>query len=143
MPGRLEPDGRRLSDNACKVNYGGCGTLCLAIPGGRVCACADNQLLERNNVTCAALWGGELRVSVVVCWSEWKTRIKAPVEEKTVLIRALYVPNMQTTDSVQLLQREVHQVIVALRLSGATSAAGPRVTLSPGAYLPSPCGPVL
>uniref|UniRef100_A0A8K9V081 EGF-like domain-containing protein n=1 Tax=Oncorhynchus mykiss TaxID=8022 RepID=A0A8K9V081_ONCMY len=40
-------------DNACSVNYGGCGTLCLAIPGGRVCACADNQLLEKNNVTCS------------------------------------------------------------------------------------------
>uniref|UniRef100_A0A669BG50 LDL receptor related protein 1B n=1 Tax=Oreochromis niloticus TaxID=8128 RepID=A0A669BG50_ORENI len=41
-------------DNACSVNYGGCTTLCLAIPGGRVCACADNQVLEKNNVTCAA-----------------------------------------------------------------------------------------
>lgn len=40
-------------DNACSVNYGGCTTLCLAIPGGRVCACADNQVLEKNNVTCA------------------------------------------------------------------------------------------
>ncbi len=40
-------------DNACSVNYGGCGTLCLAIPGGRVCACADNQVLEKNNVTCS------------------------------------------------------------------------------------------
>ncbi|KAM9364417.1 LOW QUALITY PROTEIN: low-density lipoprotein receptor-related protein 1B-like [Pholidichthys leucotaenia] len=39
-------------DNACSVNYGGCSTLCLAIPGGRVCACADNQILEENNVTC-------------------------------------------------------------------------------------------
>ncbi|TNN88761.1 Low-density lipoprotein receptor-related protein 1B [Liparis tanakae] len=45
-------------DNACSVNYGGCGTLCLAIPGGRVCACADNQLLENNNVTCAEASGG-------------------------------------------------------------------------------------
>ncbi|XP_037542041.1 low-density lipoprotein receptor-related protein 1B [Nematolebias whitei] len=40
-------------ENACSLNYGGCGTLCLAIPGGRVCACADNQVLEKNNVTCA------------------------------------------------------------------------------------------
>uniref|UniRef100_A0A8D2ZZH8 EGF-like domain-containing protein n=1 Tax=Scophthalmus maximus TaxID=52904 RepID=A0A8D2ZZH8_SCOMX len=45
-------------DNACSVNYGGCGTLCLAIPGGRVCACADNQVLEKNNVTCAASSSG-------------------------------------------------------------------------------------
>ncbi|CAB1347080.1 unnamed protein product, partial [Coregonus sp. 'balchen'] len=44
-------------DNACRVNYGGCGTLCLAIPGGRVCACADNQLLEKNNVTCSVSSG--------------------------------------------------------------------------------------
>ncbi|RXM28322.1 Low-density lipoprotein receptor-related protein 1B [Acipenser ruthenus] len=40
-------------DNACRVNYGGCSTLCLAIPGGRVCACADNQHMEKNNVTCS------------------------------------------------------------------------------------------
>ncbi|MGH0132653.1 UNVERIFIED_CONTAM: hypothetical protein FKN15_051430, partial [Acipenser sinensis] len=40
-------------DNACRVNYGGCSTLCLAIPGGRVCACADNQHMENNNVTCS------------------------------------------------------------------------------------------
>ncbi|KAJ8282634.1 hypothetical protein COCON_G00051530 [Conger conger] len=40
-------------DNACRVNYGGCSTLCLAIPGGRVCACADSQHLEMNNVTCS------------------------------------------------------------------------------------------
>ncbi|MEQ2170956.1 Low-density lipoprotein receptor- protein 1B [Goodea atripinnis] len=40
-------------ENACSVNYGGCSTLCLAIPGGRVCACADNQALEKNNVTCS------------------------------------------------------------------------------------------
>uniref|UniRef100_A0AAY4C4T1 EGF-like domain-containing protein n=1 Tax=Denticeps clupeoides TaxID=299321 RepID=A0AAY4C4T1_9TELE len=38
-------------DNACRINYGGCSTLCLAVPGGRVCQCADNQQLERNNVS--------------------------------------------------------------------------------------------
>uniref|UniRef100_A0A8C2AJW7 Low density lipoprotein receptor-related protein 1Bb n=1 Tax=Cyprinus carpio TaxID=7962 RepID=A0A8C2AJW7_CYPCA len=42
----------QLGDNACRVNYGGCGTLCLAVPGGRVCACADNQHLDKNNVMC-------------------------------------------------------------------------------------------
>ncbi|ERE71506.1 prolow-density lipoprotein receptor-related protein 1 [Cricetulus griseus] len=36
----------------CRVNNGGCGTLCLAIPAGRVCACADNQLLDENGTTC-------------------------------------------------------------------------------------------
>ncbi|XP_053482709.1 low-density lipoprotein receptor-related protein 1B [Ictalurus furcatus] len=46
-------------DNACRVNYGGCATLCLAIPGGRVCACADNQHLDRNNVTCTDVTGDE------------------------------------------------------------------------------------
>ncbi|KAK3568547.1 hypothetical protein QTP86_008754 [Hemibagrus guttatus] len=46
-------------DNACRVNYGGCAALCLAIPGGRVCACADNQHLDRNNVTCSDVTGGE------------------------------------------------------------------------------------
>ena len=39
-------------DNMCRVNNGGCSTLCLAIPGGRVCACADNQLLDENGTTC-------------------------------------------------------------------------------------------
>lgn len=41
-------------DNACRVNNGGCSTLCLAIPGGRVCACADNQFLEENSTTCTS-----------------------------------------------------------------------------------------
>lgn len=36
----------------CRINNGGCSTLCLAIPGGRVCACADNQLLDENGTTC-------------------------------------------------------------------------------------------
>uniref|UniRef100_A0A8C9TUU4 Low density lipoprotein receptor-related protein 1Ba n=1 Tax=Scleropages formosus TaxID=113540 RepID=A0A8C9TUU4_SCLFO len=45
---------RQQGDNACRVNYGGCGTLCLATPRGRVCACADGQQLEKNNVTCTA-----------------------------------------------------------------------------------------
>ncbi|XP_076118890.1 low-density lipoprotein receptor-related protein 1B-like [Alosa pseudoharengus] len=47
----------QIGDNACRVNYGGCSTLCLAIPGGRVCACADNQQLDKNNVTCTASSG--------------------------------------------------------------------------------------
>ncbi|XP_029103120.1 low-density lipoprotein receptor-related protein 1B-like isoform X3 [Scleropages formosus] len=47
----------QLGDNACRVNYGGCSTLCLPIPGGRVCACADNQHLERNNITCSGFSG--------------------------------------------------------------------------------------
>ncbi|XP_016109653.1 low-density lipoprotein receptor-related protein 1B-like [Sinocyclocheilus grahami] len=49
----------QLGDNACRVNYGGCGTLCLAVPGGRVCACGDNQHLDKNNVTCSDSAGQE------------------------------------------------------------------------------------
>ncbi|XP_048049460.1 low-density lipoprotein receptor-related protein 1B isoform X2 [Megalobrama amblycephala] len=49
----------QLGDNACRVNYGGCGTLCLAVPGGRVCACADKQHLDKNNVTCSDSAGQE------------------------------------------------------------------------------------
>uniref|UniRef100_A0A8C4MYX3 LDL receptor related protein 1B n=1 Tax=Equus asinus asinus TaxID=83772 RepID=A0A8C4MYX3_EQUAS len=43
---------KQQGDNMCRVNNGGCSTLCLAIPGGRVCACADNQLLDENGTTC-------------------------------------------------------------------------------------------
>ncbi|XP_041434027.1 low-density lipoprotein receptor-related protein 1B-like [Xenopus laevis] len=43
---------KQQGDNACRLNNGGCGMLCLAIPGGRVCGCADNQHLDENNSTC-------------------------------------------------------------------------------------------
>ncbi|XP_069472627.1 low-density lipoprotein receptor-related protein 1B isoform X1 [Ambystoma mexicanum] len=43
---------KQQGDNACRGNNGGCSSLCLAIPGGRVCACADDQLLEENSTTC-------------------------------------------------------------------------------------------
>ncbi|KAJ8003649.1 hypothetical protein DPEC_G00150520 [Dallia pectoralis] len=39
--------------NACSVNNGGCSSLCLSIPGARVCACGDNQFLDKNNLTCS------------------------------------------------------------------------------------------
>ncbi|XP_048876028.1 low-density lipoprotein receptor-related protein 1B-like isoform X1 [Brienomyrus brachyistius] len=48
---------RQQGDNACRVNYGGCSTLCLAVPGGRMCACADDQSLQKNNVSCSASSG--------------------------------------------------------------------------------------
>ncbi|XP_048808618.1 low-density lipoprotein receptor-related protein 1B isoform X3 [Lagopus muta] len=48
---------KQQGDNACRVNNGGCSTLCLAIPGGRVCACADNQFLEENSTTCTIKHG--------------------------------------------------------------------------------------
>ncbi|ELK04590.1 Low-density lipoprotein receptor-related protein 1B [Pteropus alecto] len=45
---------KQQGDNMCRINNGGCSTLCLAIPGGRVCACADNQLLDENGTTCTS-----------------------------------------------------------------------------------------
>ncbi|XP_048835137.1 low-density lipoprotein receptor-related protein 1B-like isoform X4 [Brienomyrus brachyistius] len=45
------------ADSECRINYGGCSTLCLPIPGGRVCACADNQHLAKNNFTCSSVTG--------------------------------------------------------------------------------------
>ncbi|KAG7261397.1 hypothetical protein CRUP_036570, partial [Coryphaenoides rupestris] len=38
--------------NACRLNNGGCSSLCLVIPDGRSCACADDQILDDDNVTC-------------------------------------------------------------------------------------------
>lgn len=42
-------------NNQCSANHGGCGSsaLCLATPAGRICACADGQHLEKDNVTCS------------------------------------------------------------------------------------------
>uniref|UniRef100_A0A671S9X1 Low density lipoprotein receptor-related protein 1Ba n=1 Tax=Sinocyclocheilus anshuiensis TaxID=1608454 RepID=A0A671S9X1_9TELE len=42
-------------NNQCSANYGGCGSsaLCLATPAGRMCACADGQRLEKDNITCS------------------------------------------------------------------------------------------
>lgn len=47
---RLFPS--RLGSNACRVNNGGCSSLCLAIPDSRSCGCADDQILDVDNVTC-------------------------------------------------------------------------------------------
>uniref|UniRef100_A0AAZ3Q1Z1 EGF-like domain-containing protein n=1 Tax=Oncorhynchus tshawytscha TaxID=74940 RepID=A0AAZ3Q1Z1_ONCTS len=40
--------------NLCRVKNGGCSSLCLAIPDGRSCGCADDQILDDDNVTCKA-----------------------------------------------------------------------------------------
>uniref|UniRef100_A0A6Q2Z7L4 EGF-like domain-containing protein n=1 Tax=Esox lucius TaxID=8010 RepID=A0A6Q2Z7L4_ESOLU len=40
--------------NLCRVNNGGCSSLCLATPEGRACGCADDQILGADNVTCKA-----------------------------------------------------------------------------------------
>ncbi|KAF5890990.1 low-density lipoprotein receptor-related protein 1B-like, partial [Clarias magur] len=47
---------KQKGNNACVLQRGGCGVsaLCLAVPGGRVCACADDQHLLKDNLTCSA-----------------------------------------------------------------------------------------
>ncbi|KAG9261064.1 low-density lipoprotein receptor-related protein 1B-like [Astyanax mexicanus] len=47
---------KQKGTNACSVDHGGCGltALCLTVPGGRVCACADGQHLLKDNLTCSA-----------------------------------------------------------------------------------------
>ncbi|XP_072571437.1 low-density lipoprotein receptor-related protein 1-like isoform X1 [Paramormyrops kingsleyae] len=45
---------QQQGSNTCRVNNGGCSSLCLAIPGGRSCACAEDQLLDADNVSCKA-----------------------------------------------------------------------------------------
>lgn len=51
-------------NNQCSVNHGGCSpsALCLTTPAGRVCACADGQHQEKDNITCSCkltlvFWG--------------------------------------------------------------------------------------
>uniref|UniRef100_A0A672N2P7 Low-density lipoprotein receptor-related protein 1B-like n=1 Tax=Sinocyclocheilus grahami TaxID=75366 RepID=A0A672N2P7_SINGR len=43
-------------NNQCSANHGGCGSsaLCLATPAGHMCACADGQHLEKDNITCSS-----------------------------------------------------------------------------------------
>ncbi|XP_058867451.1 low-density lipoprotein receptor-related protein 1 isoform X3 [Acipenser ruthenus] len=45
---------QQVGSNACRVNNGGCSSLCLAIPDGRQCACAEDQILDSDNVSCKA-----------------------------------------------------------------------------------------
>uniref|UniRef100_A0A673BUV4 Low density lipoprotein receptor-related protein 1Ab n=1 Tax=Sphaeramia orbicularis TaxID=375764 RepID=A0A673BUV4_9TELE len=42
---------QQQGSNACRVNNGGCSSLCLAIPNGRSCGCAEDQILDVDNVT--------------------------------------------------------------------------------------------
>uniref|UniRef100_A0A8C7TM20 EGF-like domain-containing protein n=1 Tax=Oncorhynchus mykiss TaxID=8022 RepID=A0A8C7TM20_ONCMY len=42
---------QQQGSNACRVNNGGCSSLCLAIPDGRQCACAEDQLLDDKDNT--------------------------------------------------------------------------------------------
>lgn len=62
--------------NACRVNNGGCSSLCLATPGGRQCGCADDQILDpADNTSCkGACTGGQMtdgkRSSKIgFCWT--------------------------------------------------------------------------
>lgn len=41
-----------VGSNKCRVNNGGCSSLCLATPRGRQCACAEDQILGADSVTC-------------------------------------------------------------------------------------------
>ncbi|XP_029681819.1 low-density lipoprotein receptor-related protein 1-like isoform X3 [Takifugu rubripes] len=46
---------QQQGSNACRVNNGGCSSLCLATPGGRQCGCADDQILDpADNTSCKA-----------------------------------------------------------------------------------------
>ena len=48
-----------VGSNKCRVNNGGCSSLCLATPRGRQCACAEDQILGPDSVTCQGRlpWG--------------------------------------------------------------------------------------
>lgn len=63
-------------DNMCRGNNGGCSTLCLAIPGGRVCACADNQLLDENGTTCTCKFCLSHSLIIHVFWKKKADEIK-------------------------------------------------------------------
>uniref|UniRef100_A0A7M4FXS6 LDL receptor related protein 1 n=1 Tax=Crocodylus porosus TaxID=8502 RepID=A0A7M4FXS6_CROPO len=45
---------QQVGSNSCRVNNGGCSSLCLAVPRGRHCACAEDQILGTDTVTCQA-----------------------------------------------------------------------------------------
>ncbi|KAF4796728.1 hypothetical protein TURU_081715 [Turdus rufiventris] len=48
------PFASAVGSNKCRVNNGGCSSLCLATPRGRQCACAEDQILGPDSVTCQA-----------------------------------------------------------------------------------------
>ncbi|KAF3856478.1 hypothetical protein F7725_017201 [Dissostichus mawsoni] len=46
---------QQQGSNACRVNNGGCSSLCLATPENRQCACAEDQILDpADNTSCKA-----------------------------------------------------------------------------------------
>nr|XP_061813958.1 low-density lipoprotein receptor-related protein 1-like [Nerophis lumbriciformis] len=46
---------QQQGSNVCRAHNGGCTSLCLAIPGGRQCACAEDQILDpTDNTSCKA-----------------------------------------------------------------------------------------
>lgn len=51
------PDPSTVGTNKCRVNNGGCSSLCLATPGSRQCACAEDQVLGSDGVTCMGTRG--------------------------------------------------------------------------------------
>lgn len=51
------PFASTVGSNKCRVNNGGCSSLCLATPRGRQCACAEDQILGSDSVTCQGRLG--------------------------------------------------------------------------------------
>ncbi|CAH2305432.1 low-density lipo receptor-related 1B [Pelobates cultripes] len=70
---------KQQGDNACRLNNGGCSTLCLAIPGGRVCSCADNQHLDENNATC--VFNAEQKIPQVCNLEEFQCKNHHCIQE--------------------------------------------------------------
>lgn len=55
LPGPFLGPAFAVGTNKCRVNNGGCSSLCLATPGSRQCACAEDQVLDTDGVTCLGM----------------------------------------------------------------------------------------
>lgn len=66
--------------NACRVYNGGCSSLCLAIPGGRQCACAEDQILDpADNTSCK----GEVKHMRLYCTCKWVPEVEGGLWQHT------------------------------------------------------------
>lgn len=70
-----------LGTNACRLNNGGCSSLCLVIPDGRSCGCADDQTLDADNVTCRGTCG-LLQAGRTFVFGGWDWREKGRKKEE-------------------------------------------------------------